>query len=203
MAATSTLVLTREYTPHKIISQERAVMMIFQGKITVVEEYSEEFGKIEVHRKRDFPNVVRSYGNRFNLDEPIILKAPSVVALRSAVVHMKRGVKFSRMNVFARDGFRCQYCLEHKLSKALNFDHLIPRQQGGKTDWTNIVTSCYPCNSKKANRTPDQAGMKLRRLPFKPRTLPVVGPRFSPQDISESWLQYLGDSWSSEEIIHI
>ena len=87
---------------------------------------------------------------------------------------MKRGVKFSRNNVFARDDFRCQYCGARKSARELNYDHVVPRVQGGKTVWENIVASCYDCNGMKRGRTPEQAGMKLLRAPVKPRSLPMT-----------------------------
>ena len=97
-----------------------------------------------------------------------------MVRLKRPTVGMKRGVKFSRINVFARDEFRCQYCGARKPARELNYDHVIPRVQGGKTVWENIVSSCYECNSRKRGRTPEQAGMKLQRAPVKPRSLPMT-----------------------------
>jgi hypothetical protein len=83
------------------------------------------------------------------------------------------------------------YCGTPKKMLELNYDHVIPRDQGGRTVWENIVASCYPCNERKRNRTPEQAGMKLLRKPYKPKTLPMVGPRFDPKDIPANWLQYV------------
>jgi 5-methylcytosine-specific restriction endonuclease McrA len=73
----------------------------------------------------------------------------------------------------------------------LNYDHVVPRIQGGKTIWENIVTACYPCNDRKGGRTPDQAGMKLRRAPYKPKTLPMLGPRFDVKSVPAVWLGYI------------
>jgi hypothetical protein len=83
------------------------------------------------------------------------------------------------------------YCGEPKKMLELNYDHVVPRDQGGRTVWENIVASCYKCNERKRNRTPEQAGMKLLRRPYKPKTLPMVGPRFDPKDIPANWLQYV------------
>jgi 5-methylcytosine-specific restriction endonuclease McrA len=58
--------------------------------------------------------------------------------------------------------------------RALNYDHVLPRVRGGRTEWENIVTSCYACNDRKGSRTPEEAGMKLLRKPSKPKTLPVA-----------------------------
>jgi 5-methylcytosine-specific restriction endonuclease McrA len=146
-----TLLLTPWMIPHKIIPWQTAVTMTFLGKVDVLEEYDED---------------IRS--------PSVAIKAPAVVRLRRPLAGMKRGVKFSRINVFVRDEFRCQYCGARRAVDELNYDHVVPRVQGGKTVWENIVTSCYDCNARKRGRTPDQAGMKLLRAPVKPKALPLT-----------------------------
>ena len=141
-----TLLLTPWMVPHKIISWQRAVVIF--------------------SRQGRCPRGVRR-------GDPLALawrmRTPAVVRLKRSLGGMKRGVKFSRVNVFTRDEFRCQYCGEQKPMGELNYDHVVPRVQGGKTIWENIVTSCYDCNDRKGGRTPEQAGMKLRKRPIKPR----------------------------------
>lgn len=161
------LVLTQSYVPHKVVSWERAVTMFFSNKVDIVESYDEE---------------LRS--------PSLTMQMPAVVRLRRAVSGMKRSVKFSRVNVFTRDGFRCQYCGTPQRMSGLNYDHVVPRHHGGKTTWDNVVSSCYPCNSRKANRTPEQASMKLLRRPYRPATLPVMGLRFDPRDIPAPWAEW-------------
>lgn len=163
-----TLLLTPWMIPHKIIPWQTAVTMSFLGKVDVLEEYDD---------------VIRS--------PSLAIKAPAVVRLRRPLGGMKRGVKFSRINVFARDEFRCQYCGARRAVPELNYDHVVPRVQGGKTVWENIVTSCYDCNSRKRGRTPEQAGMRLLRAPVKPKTLPMTSviPRHR-GGIPEAWSPY-------------
>jgi len=163
-----TLLLTPWMIPHKIIPWQTAVTMSFLGKVEVLEEYDEDIRS---------PNLA--------------IKAPAVVRLKRPIGGMKRGVKFSRINVFARDEFRCQYCGTKRAIHELNYDHVLPRVQGGKTVWENIVTSCYDCNARKRGRTPDQAGMKLLRVPVKPKALPMgtVIPR-DVRRIPEVWSPY-------------
>ena len=192
-----TLVLTREFTPHKIVSQERALMMLFQGKIEVVEEFTEKLAEISADRVREFRHVAKALGSRYVEGDGLTIYSPSVVRLWRPVGRVKRGVKFSRYNVFTRDGFRCGYCGFAGGMHELNYDHVVPRHLGGKTNWENIVTSCYPCNSRKGHRTPEQAGMRLRKMPYKPSTLPILGPKFyGRDDIAPSWIAYLGDSFA-------
>lgn len=145
-----TLVLDQGYQPHRVIDWKRAICMLFEGKVEVIEEYDEEIRSVT-----------------------IVIKMPAVVRLLRKVTRRK-SIKFSRMNVAARDKFRCQYCKRKLPLRKLTYDHVVPRSKGGKTRWENIVSACYPCNERKSNKTPEEAGMKLLREPEKPRSLPVV-----------------------------
>ncbi len=163
-----TLMLTPWMAPHKIISWQRAVVLAYLGKVEVIETWDAELCS---------PSAT--------------MMTPAVVRLKKGSVSTKQSVRFSRVNVFTRDKFRCQYCGDKKPLKQLNYDHVIPRVQGGKTVWENIVTSCYACNDRKGSRTPDQAGMKLLRQPKKPTSLPVVPPiRLDEGDLPEIWVPY-------------
>lgn len=102
------------------------------------------------------------------------LRIPSVLLLKVFDRVPGKEVKFNRQSIFERDGFVCQYCGKTHAEEDLNLDHVIPRHQGGKTSWENIVTSCVRCNSRKANRMPHQAGMRLPKMPAKPRWRPFV-----------------------------
>ena len=186
-----TLVLTRSYTPHQISFWGDAIGKLFTDRVQVLEEYAGDehvVGVIPESRVGEFPQVARAYPSYAGGD--LVIRVPAVMRLTEYHGTLKRGVKFSRVNVFTRDGFRCQYCGERKPSKELNYDHVKPRHLGGRTVWENIVASCYPCNSLKANRTPEQAGMRLRKAPYKPKTLPMTGPRISPLEVHPSWLPY-------------
>ena len=99
-------------------------------------------------------------------------------AYREAVADLfgLRGVRFSRENVYLRDQGRCQYCAESVTRSVATYDHVLPRAQGGRTIWENIVTACGACNAKKGPRTPLEAGMPLRKPPYRPRELPTPEP---------------------------
>lgn len=194
-----TLVLTAAYQPHKVVSLSKAVSMLFLGKLDVVQEYEEVIGTIPENRLRDFTGLARSY-KRFAGDGlgDLVLRIPSVVTLTRSFGGVKRIVKFTRENVYTRDNFTCQYCGVKKKANELNRDHVMPRSRGGKTTWENIVTTCYPCNEKKGARTPEQASMKLRKAPYKPKSLPTVPPRFDPRGIPAEWLVYVTSSLGEE-----
>jgi 5-methylcytosine-specific restriction endonuclease McrA len=161
------LVLNTCYTPLGVIPWETAISMWSTDKADIVEEYDEE--------------VRSAY---------LTMRIPAVIRLRERVSKKQKVVKFSRINVYARDGYRCQYCGEHCSTRELTYDHVVPRSQGGKTNWTNIVSCCIECNSWKGGRTPEQAKMKLIKKPAQPSHVPEVTFQIT-QDTPEAWRDYL------------
>ena len=168
-----TLVLDQGYAPLKIVSWQRAIQLLTLGKVEVVEEYAHE---------------VRS---RY-----LVIKVPAVVRMLRGFRRCKKPVKFSRVNIYGRDGYRCQYCGEKCSMGELTYDHVVPRSQGGKTTWTNIVSACSDCNAKKAGRTPEQARMILLAQPRQPIDIPSIVIQVSKDNVPDAWRDYL--YWTSE-----
>ncbi len=145
------------------------MVLLFQGKVDVIEEHDA---------------CVRTV--RFTY------KLPSVLKLRNFVRTFAQSyIRFSRENIYIRDGHKCQYCGEKFNPKSLTLDHVVPVVQGGEKTWENIVTACVPCNQKKGGRTPHQAAMKLLKKPTTPQWLPTVQVRFSFAEAPASWRSYL------------
>jgi 5-methylcytosine-specific restriction endonuclease McrA len=163
-----TLLLTAWYFPYKVIRWEDAVCMIYVGKADSLVDYAERVSS---------PSTS--------------MQMPAVIRLRRSSIKVKRGVKFSRINVFTRDKFRCQYCGAKKPMALLTFDHVIPRCCGGRTEWTNIVTACRPCNGRKADRTPDESGMFPSSEPTQPKSLPLTGPAIDIERAPQEWRDFL------------
>jgi len=111
----------------------------------------------------------------------------------------RKDVKFNRRNIFARDGGRCQYCGKKFPSSELSLDHVLPRSQGGKTTWDNVVCCCLACNVRKGGRTPQQSHMKLIVKPHKPRRCPVINVKLSNVRY-RSWKQFLDHAYWSVEL---
>lgn len=105
-------------------------------------------------------------------------------------------VPFTRANIYPRDGHRCQYCGVEFASEDLTFDHVVPSAQGGRKTWDNIVTACMPCNREKDARTPEQAGMTLKRATKKPASTPALRVTVGLRRTPESWRNYL--YWNME-----
>ena len=168
-----TLVLTAGYEPIKVVSWQRAITLLTLGKVEVIEEYDQD---------------IRS--------QTIIFKMPAVVRLLRAFRRHQKKVKFSRVNIYARDKYRCQYCATKLPVSELTYDHVVPRARGGKTTWENIVTACVPCNARKADRTPTEAGMRLLTAPVRPKWVPVMTLRLSDRSAPDAWRDYL--YWTAE-----
>lgn len=163
-----TLVLDQGYEPHRIVSWQRAVLMMFDGKVEVIEEYEDDIRSVHIS-----------------------IKMPSVVRLVRAV-RKHRGVRFSRINVALRDGFRCQYCATKLPLSKLTYDHVLPRSQGGTTCWENIVMACVRCNGRKGGRTPGRAGLTLLKRPVCPSWLPALTFAIDPTcSVPEGWAQWV------------
>ena len=165
-----TLVLNAAYQPVSRVSWQEAFCMVFTGRAEVVESYGDR--------------IVRSAREEFPM--------PSIVRfVRMVRGVFKRRVKFNRRNVYLRDKGACQYCGKPVSSTDFSFEHVIPRAQGGRTSWENIVVACVPCNRKKGGRTPEQARMRLRSKPVHPRSLPGAG------SAKLVWREGMPDSWKT------
>jgi 5-methylcytosine-specific restriction endonuclease McrA len=163
-----TLVLTPHMTPHQCLCWHESVTLVYLGKAEVLEEYADTVSS---------PSVT--------------MHVPAVIRLLKPVRRTKKDVKFSRVNVYTRDQFRCLYCGSAQPARRLTYDHVTPRVQGGRTEWSNIATACDVCNRKKGGRTPEQAGMRLLRAPRRPKWLPMTAALPLPRIVPELWRPYL------------
>ena len=127
------------------------------------------------------------------------IRVPRVIMLLVFDRLPKKEVKFTRHNIFERDRDTCQYCGKVFARKDLNLDHIIPRDRGGPTTWENIVCSCIPCNTRKSNRTPAEAGLRLVRKPKRPKWRPFVQVSFS-LDYHDSWKHFLDLAYWNVEL---
>lgn len=129
-------------------------------------------------------------------DADAVLRTPTRAVPVPSVIRLVRYVRrphrprvaFNRRNLFRRDDHRCQYCGTR--AGDLTLDHVLPRSRGGPTGWTNVVACCRPCNAKKRDRTPDEAGMSLERPPKAPRF--VFSSAYGLiRDVDPIWQRYL------------
>jgi len=147
---TPVLVLNRNYEPLNVVSAKRAIVLLMKGKAEMVKPAN----GLVIHAARER------------------IPVPSVVRLMVYARRPPARVRLNRRSILIRDDYTCQYCGYR--GPGLTIDHVIPKDKGGKTDWDNLVACCTRCNSKKGNRTPEEAGMTLRKKPRKPAYLPLT-----------------------------
>lgn len=170
-----TLVLNATFEPIKIVNWQRAMVLWCQGKCEILSEHDRE---------------VRAVTFSFKL--PSVVRLLRFVRVRGAY----ETVPFTRANIYRRDDYSCQYCGESFASEDLTFDHVVPAAQGGRREWTNIVSACVPCNRRKDARTPEEAGMALRRLPRKPKPSPIFRISVGYRTMPNGWRDFL--YWHTE-----
>ncbi len=167
MLDSAVLVLNRHFQPIHVTNVRRAFALLYAGSAQAVDrqfrtfdfdswaELSAETGDDVVH------TVSRA------------IRVPRVILLQIYDRIPRAKVRFSRHNIYTRDNNTCQYCGRQLPRCDLNLDHVIPRSRGGRTTWDNVVCCCVDCNIAKGARSPDQAGLKLLKVPTRPRWTPT------------------------------
>jgi len=169
------LKLNAAYMPVDIIDWEEAVTLWSANKAEIVSTYEDRllhtgnrftkpnFGSAERFMRATYDKNLESW--KTAMEMPAVIRLFEFVSPKKQIKFFE---SFTRHNVYERDGGKCVYCGEPVSRNKFTFDHVIPKSRGGHTNWQNIVCCCLRCNSKKDNRTPGEAGMKLRKRPFAP-----------------------------------
>ncbi len=145
MEPSKVLILNRSFEPLQVCEVRRAIVLLFSGRAERVE---------------DTTDLIRS--------PSVAMVIPSVIRLQRYIRRPpSRTISFNKKNILKRDAYTCQYCGRNS-GERMTIDHVVPRSLGGKTIWENVVSACRACNTRKGNRTPQQAGMRLLRKPSKP-----------------------------------
>jgi len=160
------LVLNQNYEPLNICRARRAIVLLYQGKAEMLEDGS---------------GFIHSVSSIFSL--------PSVIRLAYMIKRPRPERKLTRLEIFNRDQYTCQYC--GKETRQLTLDHVIPRHRNGHHTWENIVSACIPCNRRKAGRTPEQAGMRLLHRPSLPRGNTFFYIPYHYSQTQSKWQKYL------------
>jgi 5-methylcytosine-specific restriction endonuclease McrA len=163
-----TLVLNRNWQPVNVATVARALVLLWNEAARVV-----DVADYQTFSWTDWSRLRPREGEDFVQAVQFRLRVPEVVALNGYDRLPASAVTFCRRNIFKRDRYVCQYCGSQPGVEELSVDHVLPRSQGGQSSWDNCVLACVTCNSKKANRTPREAGMTLRRQPFRPVWKPL------------------------------
>lgn len=174
------LLLNADYRPVSVyplstLSWQDAVRDTFKKKVNVISEYDV---------------VVRSPSCE--------IKLPSVVVLMN-YVKPEMYAALTRSNLWLRDGGKCVYCKRPLKTQEVTFDHLIPKSKGGMNGWSNFVCSCVPCNTKKADKMPNQCGMVPDPWPYVPTQLDLAKASkrlVKSLPVPKDWIDYM--YWEGE-----
>lgn len=165
------LLLNASYEVLKFIVERKALKLLVKDKVETISTWDE----------------IISWNNGK-------IKLPSILRLKNHVKRNYFNANFSRKALVKRDKSSCQYCLKKLSASQITIDHVIPRAQGGVTSFVNCVVSCQSCNNSKADRTPDQANMKLFKKPTHPSFSAVHYCSLDSQEFWHSdWNDFLGN----------
>lgn len=168
------LLLDRNYMALSVVSWKKAIKLMIKGKAEAVEAGCTD---------SDDNRSIKHGSGKFHI--PTVIRLLTVIPWKA---HMGR-LNFSRRNMLIRDGGKCQYCGIKVGKNTTTIDHVIPRSKGGKTDYSNCVTSCKDCNNVKGNRTPAEAKMTLLNKPKKPTFLMLY--RHYLENPPEEWRDFI------------
>jgi 5-methylcytosine-specific restriction endonuclease McrA len=196
------LVLNRHYMALRVVDVRRAFSLLYRDLAEVVHVEDGEYQGYDFDGWRELSELRRRFKPEqhdwvrtvhFHLAVPRILRLIMYDRLP------KQEVKFNRRNIFARDRNRCQYCGRRFPGSELSLDHVVPRSQGGVSNWENVVCACVKCNVRKGGRLPTEAGMTLIAPPRRPRRSPAIHVRLSDRKYA-SWRQFLEHAYWNVEL---
>lgn len=157
------LVLNRFFAPVCLTTARRAILLLYGGAAHALDETGDLYG---------FPEWSQLPARHVDDIVPTVsggLRVPRVLHLLRYERNPRVDIRLTRKNLLLRDDYSCQYCGVKPCLRDLNVDHVLPRSRGGADSWENLVISCRRCNLVKGHRTPEEAGMRLRAHPNKPR----------------------------------
>lgn len=197
LAEKKVLVLNRSWAAIGVITLEKALQKVFATYsdgtpkariIDCVQDFKmmswDDWSKIKPAENEEGIHTVNA-----------IFRIPEIIIYTRYDKLPQQKVHYNRRQIYHRDSNKCQYCGKRKPGNELSLDHVVPRCQGGKSVWENVVVACVDCNSKKAGRTPKEANMKLLRDPKKPPYNFYTGNKRI-----KSWDQFLSEAYFNVEL---
>lgn len=191
------LVLNKTSYAIQIVSWRRALTLLYQGNAEAVDDMYRNYS---FETWKELSKAMAESPNGFINTPKFRIAIPHIIRLTKFDKLPKKEVRFTRRNIYEHYNYTCCYCLEKFSTSNLNLDHVIPKSKGGKTNWTNIVTACIPCNTRKMDKKPEEVGMKLKVKPTKPTW---KGPRsiieFPNGDVPIAWQRIIdANYWDSQ-----
>ena len=198
----SVLVLNKFFAAVHVVNAKKAFAMLCKESAEVISVDDGQYNSYDFTSWVDVSAFKAEYGlsdeDQYESIKTVSLeiRVPKIIRLVVYDKLPKASIKFNRKNIFARDKNKCQYCGKKVPTSELSLDHVIPRTQGGTSNWKNIVCACTNCNKNKGGRRPEEAGMKLICKPVKPRHCPIIQLKLGSNKYN-SWKQFLNNAYWS------
>ncbi len=194
------LVLNKSFYAIQITDWRRALSLLYLDHARAVDE---DFKTYDFQDWKEMSAAVQKDPAGYVTTPTFKILIPDVITLRAFNSLPKSEVKFTRRNIYEHYNYKCAYCGIKFSTSDLNLEHVVPKSRGGKTDWSNIVTSCIPCNLRKGSRLPDEAHMKLLVNPTKPKWIGPAAIAFRPKfKIKTSWQRFIDNIYWNVELEH-
>lgn len=199
-----TLILNRNFYAVHISNWQKAVSLLYQGHARAVDE---DLRTYDFKDWIELSKMMEKNDKGFVHSSSLRIAIPEVIQLTRYDRLPRQEAKFSRSNIMEHYNFTCCYCGK-KFPKPsrdqkpeLNLDHVLPRSRGGPSNWKNIVLSCVPCNTRKDNRTPEEAGMPLLVKPSRPKWKGNTAIKMKASSpIPVSWQRLIDDKYWHEAL---
>jgi 5-methylcytosine-specific restriction endonuclease McrA len=192
-AASSVLVLNSLYQAVQVTGVRRAFRLFYSGRARAL---ASDFVSYDFDNWCDLPPRA---GDDVIHTPTKAIRIPKVIQLIRFDRLPTREVRFTRRNIFYRDKNRCQYCGQVFQQRELNLDHIIPISRGGTSCWENVVCACISCNTKKGDRLPSEASMRMYRRPRKPAGHPMLRAKWL-GPCPEEWRTFLDEAYWNVEL---
>lgn len=187
-----TLVLNRNWQPVGVASVARSLTLVAAERARIVDPVD-----FQLYTWADWAKLIPQDDEPFVQSVTFRIRVPEVITLTEYDRVPTNAVTFSRRNIYKRDHYMCQYCSVQPGSEDLTIDHVLPRSRGGTSTWENCVLACLDCNKRKADRTPTEAHMPLRKVPVRPKWKPL----YARHDVKiESWSKFLSEAYWTVEL---
>lgn len=201
--STPVLVLNKNWVALSVTTARQAMIHLISGEAEVID--IEKLNDKEVFNQYDFSSwyELSKLRDEFEPDNSLTwlqcvrdrLVIPYIIRLLDFSKTNQGRIRLTRRNIYARDKNHCQYCGKRFKTSELSLDHVLPSSRGGKTEWTNLVCCCVACNRRKANRTPEEAKMKLLSVPKK-----ISSPLAACRIRHDSWKKFLDAAYWDIEL---
>ena len=185
------LVLNKSWMPINIKTAYECINAVLNNRALLVDDTYTTYDFMEWI---EYSNELFERDNtllHFRLNPENVFIIPEIIKMETKCASSYRSPRLSKINILRRDRFICQYCGKQGTKADMNVDHVVPKAQGGKTTWLNLVASCMTCNHRKADRTPTEANLKLLNEPYKPKWDTVLNKMKNNENLPNSWKVYI------------